>query len=121
MLKVNSSVKNGTAEIILEGELTVYTAAVFKSAVLSISEKYGEMIINLAGISEADSSGIQLLMGLKRTLSLDNRQLVLKSHSPAIIKMMDLYGLIGFFGDIMRIPSSLKPQLGLAYGIKRGN
>ena len=80
----------------IEGELTIFRAAEIKPALL------GEpmpLTIDLSGVTELDSAGVQLLMLAKRTALAQQRELALVGHSPAVLEVFELLNLAAFFND----------------------
>ncbi len=101
------------------GELNVYTAAQCKSELLDLLEKTGTLEITLAGVTEMDTAGFQLLMMLKRESDRAGKALLLTAHSPAVLRVFDLYGAIGFFGDKVRVAASERGNYAFKYGLTR--
>lgn len=83
----------------IEGEMTIYTAAGIKPALLSLLEGDGEAELDLSQVSEIDTAGMQLLLLAKREASRAGKQLRLVSHSPAIVECLDMCNLTALFGD----------------------
>jgi len=81
------------------GELTIYNAAALKSAFDSALEVPDKLEINLAGVTEIDTAGVQLLMMLKRDRATVGRSLALTNHSNEVLEVFDMLGLIGYFSD----------------------
>ena len=55
--------------------------------------------IDLSGVTEIDTSGVQLLMLAKRRSLAIQRELRLCAHSPAVTEVFELLDLAAFFGD----------------------
>lgn len=84
----------------LDGEMTIYTAAALKEGLCPhLTAKAVE--IDLSGVSEVDSSGLQLLMLAKRELGRSGGVLRLSRHSPAMVEALELCRLSAYFGDPM--------------------
>jgi anti-sigma B factor antagonist len=82
----------------LAGELTIYAAADLKRDLEAALEE-GDLELDLGGVEEADTAGIQLLLWLKGEAHAKGRNLVYSRHAPAVVEVMDLLGLAGQFGD----------------------
>ena len=54
------------------------------------------MIVDLGGVTDIDTAGLQWLIALRRSLG---EQLALQNHSQTVIELLDLYQLAPFFGD----------------------
>lgn len=89
----------------IDEELTIYQAAVLKAELCDISSKAAELEIDLAGVSEIDSAGFQLLVLLKREAAAANKRLSFCRHSSAVLKLLDLYQMAGAFGDPIVVPA----------------
>jgi anti-anti-sigma factor len=90
----------------LSGELTIYHAAEIKQPLLTMLQSGNELEIDLSGISEIDTAGFQLLMLAKRETDRTGGNLRLTSHSPAVLELIELYNLAGFFGDPLVITAA---------------
>lgn len=83
----------------IEGEMTIYSAAELKGALLDGLNRCRRLEINLSQVSEMDSAGLQLLYLVKREAAALGRQVALAAHSPATLEVLDLYSLSSHFGD----------------------
>lgn len=88
------------------GEMTIYNAAELKPALLHALEQSDEIEIDLAGISEIDTSGVQLLMLMKREAVAARKALKLAGHSPAVLEAFELLRLGNWFGDPQLLQAS---------------
>jgi anti-anti-sigma factor len=91
----------------IEGEFTVFTAADLKPVILCTPPPHE---IDLSGVSEIDSAGVQLLMLAKRTALEQERELRLVGHSPAVIEVFELLNVAAYFGDQLLMDSSEKKK-----------
>jgi anti-anti-sigma factor len=87
------------------GEMSIYSAAEFKPALLHALGQSDEIEIDLSGISEIDTSGVQLLMLMKREAAAAGKALRLAGHSPAVLEVFELLGLGNWFGDPQLLPA----------------
>lgn len=83
----------------LEGELTIFTAAERKPSLLEFLKSGEQLAINLAGVSEIDTAGLQLLILLKREAAQTGKTLVFDMHSKAVLEILELANLTTAFGD----------------------
>lgn len=83
----------------LEGEVTIYGAAVLKARLLEKLAACRELEIDLAQVVELDSAGLQLLILAKREALAAGKKLRLVNHSHAVLEILDLCGLGDYFGD----------------------
>ena len=91
--------------IAIEGEMTIYRAADLKVTVLEALRKTKVLEIDLSGIIELDTAGLQVLMLAKQTAAADKRELRLLQHSPAVMEIFEMLDLVAFFGDAVLIHS----------------
>jgi len=87
------------------GEMTIYSAAELKPALLHALGQSDEIEIDLGDISEIDTSGVQLLMLMKREAAVAGKALKLAGHSPAVLEVFELLGLGNWFGDPQLLPA----------------
>lgn len=87
----------------LAGELTIYAAAEAKAPLLAPLlaplADCGELVIDLAGVSEIDSAGLQLLLLVRREAVAAGRPLAFADASPAVAELVALYGLDAWFAE----------------------
>jgi len=87
------------------GEMTIYSAAELKPALLEAMGQSDEIEIDLSSVSEMDTSGVQLLMLMKREAVAAGKAMTLSGHSPAVLEVFELLGLGGWFGDPQVLPA----------------
>jgi anti-sigma B factor antagonist len=94
----------------LDGELTIYRAAELKAELLEALEAAPDALeVDLSGVSEIDSAGVQLLMLAKRRAQAVQRTLRLVGHSAAVVEVFELLDLAAFFGDPLVVPAHAHP------------
>lgn len=89
--------------IAIDGEMTIYRAADLKVTVLEALRKGRVLEIDLSGITELDTAGLQVLMLAKQAAAADQRELRLLQHSPAVVEIFEMLDLVAFFGDAVLI------------------
>jgi anti-anti-sigma factor len=89
--------------ISLDGELTIYRAADLKVTVLEALRQARVLEIDLSGVTELDTAGLQVLMLAKQTAAAEQRELRLLQHSPAVVEIFEMLDLVAFFGDAVLI------------------
>ena len=89
--------------IAIEGEMTIYRAADLKVEVLEALRKTPVLEIDLSGVTELDTAGLQVLMLAKQTAAADQRELRLLQHSPAVMEIFEMLDLVAFFGDAVLV------------------
>jgi len=80
----------------IEGELTIFRAMDLKPALLA-NPPVDE--IDLSGVTEIDTAGVQLLMLAKKTAQVQQRDVKLVAHSPAVLEVFELLNVAAYFGD----------------------
>ncbi|HLO96096.1 MAG TPA: STAS domain-containing protein [Burkholderiaceae bacterium] len=89
----------------LQGELTIFRAAELKGEWLqALEDAQGRLELDLAGVTELDTAGLQLLMMLKREAAARGGVLRLQGHSPAVLEVFELLNVAAFFGDPLIMP-----------------
>jgi anti-sigma B factor antagonist len=87
----------------VDGELTIYRAAelaVQLSTALAEAPAGAPFVIDLAGVTEMDSAGAQLLMAARRSALAAGRELKLAGHSEAVREVFDILELDALFADV---------------------
>lgn len=87
---------NTSATLAIEGELTIFRAAELMPALLA---KQAPDVIDLSGVTDFDTAGLQLLMMAKKAALAAQRDLRLVGHSQAVIEVFELLNVAAYFGD----------------------
>jgi anti-sigma B factor antagonist len=106
MFKIAPSTHDGEPAYRLEGELTIYAAAEARDQLGAALERHPRLQLNLSGLAELDTAGVQLLAWLKQEARRRGRHLVLFAHSQAVVEVFDLLQVAGLFGDPILIAPS---------------
>ena len=105
-MNVNSTLDNGgQCRLSIEGDMTIYHAMQLKEELLAPLPQCSEMEVDLSKVGEIDSVGLQVLVVLKREAEKLGKSLHFIGHSRAVLELMDLCNLGGFFGDPVLIHS----------------
>ena len=83
----------------IASRMTIYEATEHKRALLDALGGCAELEIDLSGVSDLDTAGIQLLVLAKREAARAGKAVRLVAPSPATIEVIDLFSLGSFFGD----------------------
>ncbi|MDD2810054.1 STAS domain-containing protein [Rhodoferax sp.] len=89
----------------IEGELTIFRAMELKPVLLAeppVDE------IDLSGVTDLDTAGVQLLMLAKKTAQAQQRALRLVRHSPAVLEVFELLNVAAYFGDPLLMDAGAK-------------
>lgn len=103
-MEIQQQVCGGKACVSLAGELTIYQAAAAKDRLLAALAEAREVEMDLAGLAEIDTAGLQLLLLAKREATAAGRSLALTGHSRPVVEILELYGLAAWFGDPLPLP-----------------
>lgn len=83
----------------LEGELNIYTALEMKARLLEVLGRDAEPCLDLSGITEVDTAGLQLLILAHREAERQGKGLRCLEASPAVLEILTLCHLTARFGD----------------------
>jgi anti-sigma B factor antagonist len=93
-----------SAALRIEGEMSIYRAAELKQILLDALKASPTLDVDLSGVTEFDTAGLQLLMLAKKTAQQAGGDLRLSAHSPAVVDVLELLNLSAWFGDQLIIP-----------------
>ena len=97
--------RGGLCRIALDGEMTIYAAQALKDELLAPLAQCETAELDLSGVSDIDSAGLQLLILAKTETQTRGKTLSITGHSPAVLEILELCDLEGFFGDNVLIHS----------------
>lgn len=100
--------KKGIIHLAVQDEMTVYTVQDQKQQLFEHLKSARELLIDLSGVTEIDSAGVQLLMFLKQETVSRNLKLSLTSHSQIVVEVLELLNLTKHFGDPIVISADWK-------------
>ena len=92
---------NSPARVAIDGELNIYRAADLKTLLLGELQRSSRLEVDLAGVTEMDTAGLQVLMLAKQAARAGQRELHLVGHSPAVLEVFELLDLGAWFGDAL--------------------
>ncbi|MCC4632463.1 MULTISPECIES: lipid asymmetry maintenance protein MlaB [Xanthomonas] len=78
----------------LEGEMTIRRAAELKPLLQPALAHPGGVHLDLAAVSEIDTTGLQLLLATKQAIQTDGRPFSLTDSSRAVVDVIELLGLL---------------------------
>jgi len=96
-------------DLAIQGELSIYRADELKHTLIDPLQNGIQMVVNLTGVTEFDTCGMQLLMLAKRTAKAVGAEFNLVGHSPAVLEVFELLNVAAFFGDHLVIESTPTP------------
>ena len=90
----------------ISGELTIYDATAAKTSLLAGLAATRDIEIDLSGVDEIDSAGVQLLIILKREAVKTGKTVRFVQHSAATLEVLDRFNLASYFGDPVVLSST---------------
>lgn len=78
------------ALLFIEGDLTIRRVQELKGVLLARLAQSPALEVDLAGVTEIDSAGVQLLLLAQRTARASHKELQLVAHSPAVAALFGL-------------------------------
>ncbi|GAB3541777.1 STAS domain-containing protein [Noviherbaspirillum agri] len=103
---MTASRQNASTTVRVQGELNIYRAAELKEALLAQIAPGAALEIDLSGVTELDTAGLQVLMLAKNTARALGTDMKLVAHSPAVVDVLELLNLSAWFGDQVVISPS---------------
>ena len=88
-----SSKPKGICKLAIEGDMTIYTAEELHSGLMGIVGDYKDFDISLAGVEDIDTTGVQILLALKRRAESESTMLSLKEPSDSIQEIANLFNV----------------------------
>ncbi|MFQ3220560.1 MAG: anti-sigma B factor antagonist [Paraglaciecola sp.] len=93
-LKIVHDIKvNGLCKVTIDDDMTIYSIKELKDGLSEIIDIFQEIDLDLSAVKEIDTTGIQLLLALKRELISKDKKLKISSASAVIIKLMEDYSV----------------------------
>jgi len=80
----------------LGGELSIYTVAEIRNNLLALLADTSTLHIDLAGVTDIDTAGLQLMLLTKRA---PDKEVRFCNHSAAVLRLVDLANLGQTLGD----------------------
>ena len=95
-MSTNTENSGDVTRLSIKGELTIFRAQELKPSLLASQPR---MEVDLSGVTDIDTAGVQLLMLAKKTALAEQRELRLVGHSPVVIDVFELLNVAAYFGD----------------------
>jgi anti-sigma B factor antagonist len=78
------------AMLFIEGDLTIRRVQEMKDVLLARLAQSQVLEVDLAGVTEIDTAGAQLLLMARRAAQASRKELRLVAHSPAVASLFEL-------------------------------
>jgi len=88
---------DGTARIVLEGELDLYTAPELKAALTDLSDTVRRLTVDLSRVEFIDSAGLGILVAAARTMRGRDGSIALVGVDHSVHKVFQVTGLDSWF------------------------
>ncbi len=85
--------------IALSGAVDIYGAESLRAALYDALQRHAAIDLDMSAVEELDSAGLQVLMAAKTAAVAAKGTLRMHAHSPAVLDVLALCRLQGFFGD----------------------
>jgi anti-sigma B factor antagonist len=95
-MNVQVEYTGNSTRVKLAGELTIYTAVEIKAALAEVMVESSEIEVDLSGITEIDTAGLQLMLIVKRN---PGKMVRFVNHPASVLRLVDLANLGGALGD----------------------
>ena len=92
-----SSKSTGLCRLRVEGEITIYKAAEVMEKLVPYWRDYKEFELDLSGISDIDTAGVQLLLMFDRKSGASGKKARLAGESEPVSEALGIYRLAGRF------------------------
>lgn len=92
-----SNKTKGICKLAADKDMGIYASAKNHQALVKFYADYDRFEIDLSGVEDIDSSGIQLLLALKYSAEKDGKQVILSSASVPVNEVMDLLNITDQF------------------------
>lgn len=99
MLEIGSRDAAGRLGCRVRGEFNIYHALRLKDELLALLDAEQELEIDLGEAEDCDTSGVQILLLLKRSARARGKRLALVNHSASVLEAMELLNLVSELGD----------------------
>lgn len=104
-MTMRATTNGDVSHLVIEDELSIYTAAEQKDELLQLLNDAKDMEIDLSMVTDMDSAGLQLLILLKQEAEQQGKQLRLLNHSQAVFEIIELLDVSALLGDPVVIPA----------------
>lgn len=88
-----SNKSKGLCKLAIDEDMTIYAIDALKNGLSEELGAYERFELNLSAVEEIDSSGIQLLLALRKELMQKKKELKITSVSGVVEKLMESYGI----------------------------
>ena len=87
----------GLCKLTIEDDMTIYSINEIKSAISHEIELYQKFELDLRGVEEIDTAGIQLILALRRELISKSKELKISAVSDVVTTLFKSYSINSLF------------------------
>lgn len=87
----------------IDGEATIYSVAELKAGFAALAPSCAMVEIDLSGVTEIDTAGLQLMLMAKR---IEGRNVHFVNHSDVVLQLLEMSNLAGAVGDPLIIAAA---------------
>ena len=87
----------GLSTVAIEGEMNIYRAVELKAMLMKAIDEADSIGLDLSGVSEFDSAGLQLLLLTWKEAGKNNKKLTFSATSAPVDTVVELFNLGGLF------------------------
>lgn len=104
---MTTKVESVAGGIRVTGEMTVYTASQIKQPLVdAIADGPAEIQLDLSGVSDFDTAGVQLLLMVHREALVRGRNLQFAAASNIVREVLSMFGALGLLMDSSNMEGS---------------
>jgi anti-sigma B factor antagonist len=97
-LTVDVLSEDGTAVLVVRGELDAYSAPTLDTAVERIlAQGVDRLVLDLGGVGFIDSSGLRSMIRARKQIGEDPTSLQIRNPQPSTVRLLDITGLTDHF------------------------
>ncbi|MES2674760.1 MAG: STAS domain-containing protein [Pseudomonadota bacterium] len=97
-MKVTRKNTTSGSNLILEGELTIYTVSLTHAKLFeNHDETIDPVAIDVSNVSEIDTAGVQLLLFAKKIFADNNKRLYLEKSNPQVDSVLNILDVTAHF------------------------
>jgi anti-sigma B factor antagonist len=111
VMQIREGLMKRIETLVIAGAMTIDRAVELRQRFVNAVADADTLRLQLANVTDIDTTGVQLLMATKRTAQASGKSLELVEHSREILAVFALLDLINYFGDPVHVaPARPAPQ-----------
>ena len=99
-MEIKRKTVKGVTTLSVSGEVTIYTAAQFYESIFQDNKTLADQIaLDLSGVSELDTAGVQLLLFSKKIFSEENKALFIAKTNEVVDGVLAMFNVTFFLKE----------------------